>query len=36
MLAARFHETGPLVGRNPLSILVPGHRIVGSTATLSG
>jgi methylated-DNA-[protein]-cysteine S-methyltransferase len=29
-------ETGGLVGRNPLSILIPCHRVVGSTGKLTG
>jgi methylated-DNA-[protein]-cysteine S-methyltransferase len=29
-------ETGELVGRNPLSILIPCHRVVGSTGKLTG
>lgn len=29
-------EVGAAVGRNPLSILVPCHRIVGSTGKLTG
>lgn len=29
-------ETGAAVGRNPLSILIPCHRIVGSTGKLTG
>jgi methylated-DNA-[protein]-cysteine S-methyltransferase len=29
-------ETGALVGQNPLSILIPCHRVVGSTGKLTG
>lgn len=31
-----FHAVGAAVGRNPLSIIVPCHRVLGSTGALTG
>lgn len=31
-----FHAVGAAVGRNPLSIIVPCHRVLGSTGSLTG
>jgi methylated-DNA-[protein]-cysteine S-methyltransferase len=33
---ASAQEVGAAVGRNPLSILIPCHRIIGSTGKLTG
>ena len=36
VLAQAAQEVGAAVGRNPLSILIPCHRIIGSTGKLTG